>query len=116
MEVSKYAKSKWKAPLGWAKTRKEVLERDHYQCRACLSKVGKGGRRANVHHLLGRGLGLDRPMDLVTLCASCHEVVTLLSRACKSLIQSETTPLGLYRVVAFAQTYLRYRKSGYLTH
>jgi 5-methylcytosine-specific restriction endonuclease McrA len=100
--VSKYAKSKWKAPPGWAKTRKIVLGRDKYTCQGCGAKVGKGGRKAHVHHLLGKQS--HKVYDLITLCATCHEVVTILSGPGYRLL----APLGnMERIQSYALTYLR---------
>lgn len=93
----------WKAPAGWQATRRRVLARDGYLCRVCEAKVGKGGRRAHVHHLLGRRE--NRDFDLVTLCATCHEVVTLLAGNAKALVL-DRTGAAITTAVAFARTYL----------
>lgn len=94
-------KPSWKAPKGWQATRRRILERDGYTCQVCKAKVGKGGRRAHVHHLLGRKHGRD--FDLTTLCATCHDVVSLLAGNAKALVEN---PNALQTAIAFARTYL----------
>lgn len=91
----------WKAPKGWQGTRKKVLERDKHICQVCGAKVGKGGRRAHVHHLLGRKH--NRDYDLVTLCATCHRVVSLLAGNARALVEN---PKALKTAIAFARTYI----------
>ena len=93
----------WKAPKDWAKIRKKVLERDHWTCQVCEAKIGKGGRRAHVHHRIGRNHSLLR--DLVSVCASCHSVVTLLSLNAKALALDEGL---LAKAVELAKEYLRF--------
>lgn len=50
------------------KTRREVYRRDGYRCCLCDS-----GRYLQIHHYQPRGKGgCDHPMNLVTLCSTCH--------------------------------------------
>lgn len=55
----------------WQKRRLEILEKDHWACRACETKSGT----MHVHHLwYVDGNPWDAPDDaLVTLCSKCHE-------------------------------------------
>lgn len=53
----------------WQRTRRAVLERDGYRCVAC----GAAGVRFEVDHIvpLANG-GTNEPVNLRTLCISCH--------------------------------------------
>ena len=55
----------------WQKRRLEILEKDHWSCRACATKSGS----FHVHHLWYDGSDpWDYPDEaLVTLCSSCHK-------------------------------------------
>lgn len=56
---------------GWAATRRDVLLRDAYQCRACGAVVS--GRNAHVDHVIRKSITNSDEIDgLQTLCASCH--------------------------------------------
>lgn len=101
----------WKAPKGWKATRKRVLERDGYRCKVCDAKVGKGGRRAHIHHLLGRGSGNEKDYDLVTLCASCHELLSILTRNAKALVRDQGR---ITILLAYAKAYILFNFPGYL--
>lgn len=60
----------------WVKKRKEILERDAYQCRLCLHE----GRitvhkQLEVHHIEPLTADFDQRLDddnLITLCKDCH--------------------------------------------
>lgn len=56
-----------------APTRRAVLERDNYQCRAC----GTGGEnRLQLHHWVYRSRGgTHDPSNLVTVCFRCHRKI-----------------------------------------
>ena len=57
----------------WAEIRKEVLQRDGWQCVECFSVIS--GRHAHVHHKIPRALGGNDELDnLVSLCSSCHSL------------------------------------------
>jgi thymidylate synthase (FAD) len=61
-------------PLGLRET---ILRRDQYRCRLCDG--APRGRRPHVHHIDPYGPGKSSngdPNNLITLCASCHGMVT----------------------------------------
>jgi len=67
--------------------RKSILERDKYICQVCGSKVGKGGRRAHVHHRQGHRVPRSNArIRLITLCPSCHRLVGWLAGNSKALL------------------------------
>lgn len=55
----------------WGKTRRRILERDHFTCTECGSKIN-----LSVHHKVALLLG-GRNVDdnLTTLCKNCHEKI-----------------------------------------
>lgn len=59
---------------GFRNVREYVLYRDGHTCQCCK------GRSKNpvleVHHIVSRQVGGDRPDNLVTLCQTCHERVS----------------------------------------
>jgi 5-methylcytosine-specific restriction endonuclease McrA len=55
--------------LGYQNVRQYVIERDSRQCQG---KKGCKSDRWEVHHLLSRKSGGDRPENLILLCAQCH--------------------------------------------
>ncbi|RZV12546.1 DNA directed RNA polymerase subunit P/RPABC4 [Natrinema hispanicum] len=59
-------------PSNWNSIRKEVLERDGYQCKSC----GETEKELHVHHVepLSEG-GSNSKNNLKTLCHPCHEDV-----------------------------------------
>jgi N6-L-threonylcarbamoyladenine synthase len=54
--------------------REYVLYRDGHCCQHCKGK--SKNRILEVHHILSRQTGGDRPGNLATLCSSCHEKVS----------------------------------------
>jgi len=56
-------------------TREYVLYRDNHKCQSCSGK--SKDRRLEVHHLISRKTGGDRPDNLITLCSVCHNKVSL---------------------------------------
>jgi len=56
-------------------TREYVLYRDNHKCQSCKGK--SKDKRLEVHHLISRKTGGDRPENLVTLCSICHSKVSL---------------------------------------
>lgn len=57
-------------PSNWNSIRKDILERDGYQCTEC----GTSKEQLHVHHItpVSEG-GSHSPKNLRTLCHSCHE-------------------------------------------
>ena len=55
---------------GFENVRKYVLHRDDHRCQApdCTHK----DKSLNVHHVISRQIGSDRPVNLITLCKTCH--------------------------------------------
>jgi hypothetical protein len=51
----------------WKKTRERTLELDGERCRVC-----NGSNSLQVHHRTYRRKGRELPVDLITLCKSCH--------------------------------------------
>lgn len=55
----------------WDETlRRSIRERDNYTCRSCLRQ--QGDRAFSVHHIDYNKFNCD-PINLVTLCNSCHQ-------------------------------------------
>ena len=53
------------------KVRKEVLERDDYQCIICGKNYG-----LQIAHYISRARGgLGKPENLATMCVSCHSAM-----------------------------------------
>lgn len=66
---------KYRGP-GWLTTRKQILERDGYECQSCgktQSECLDGGHALSIHHIVPwRETHDSSPKNLVTLCQSCH--------------------------------------------
>lgn len=61
-------------PQNWDTIRREIYQRDDYQCQNCGTKGGPGGQtELHVNHVvpLSQG-GLKNKSNLVTLCEQCH--------------------------------------------
>jgi len=74
-------------PELYGKLRREILERDGWQCQTC-------GRSTNldVHHTKRRSaLGDDRETNLITLCRECHQILHGLHRS-SWLVQLRNEP------------------------
>jgi hypothetical protein len=54
--------------------REHVLYRDNHICQHCNGK--SKDRVLEVHHLVSRQTGGDRPDNLITLCKTCHDKVS----------------------------------------
>jgi 5-methylcytosine-specific restriction endonuclease McrA len=52
----------------WKKLRKSVLERDNYQCQACLQK-----KATEVHHMTNENYEDAFAWELYSVCRPCHE-------------------------------------------
>ena len=65
----------------WPIVRKAVLERDRHVCQICgsdgLSDIPSGRLSAiEVHHIKNRQYGgSDNPLNLVSLCDGCHDII-----------------------------------------
>lgn len=59
---------------GFWNTREYVLYRDRHKCQHCKGK--SKDPVLEVHHIISRQTGGDRPDNLITLCSSCHEKVS----------------------------------------
>lgn len=58
------------AQLGFENVRAYVLHRDEYTCQHCKGRSKES--ILHVHHISSRQIGGNRPNNLITLCASCH--------------------------------------------
>jgi len=56
--------------LGFYNTREYVLYRDNHECQMCHGK--SGDKILQVHHIVSRKTGGDRPDNLIILCTICH--------------------------------------------
>lgn len=54
--------------------REYVLYRDNHTCQHCKGR--SKDRILEVHHIVSRQVGGDRPDNLITLCKTCHEKVS----------------------------------------
>ena len=63
-----------KYPDNWDEIRREIYNRDNYECQACGAQGGQGGNtELHAHHKIpvSEG-GSHEASNLVTLCQSCH--------------------------------------------
>ena len=107
--------------LGFWNVREYVLYRDQHCCQWCLGK--SKDKILNVHHIISRKTGGDRPDNLITLCQSCHDLLHRTHQEDKIPQKSEglrdATQIGMIRwriyneaKALFPNTHLTY---GYLT-
>lgn len=54
--------------------REYVLYRDSHTCQYCKGK--SKDKVLEVHHIMSRQVGGDRPRNLITLCSTCHKKVS----------------------------------------
>ncbi len=59
---------------GFWNVREYVLYRDNHQCQHCKGKSKCAV--LEVHHIVSRQTGTDRPENLITLCSTCHDKVS----------------------------------------
>jgi 5-methylcytosine-specific restriction endonuclease McrA len=59
----------------WRKLSHDVKTRDRFQCQCCASCAGEPYVVLNTHHIVPHG-GPDDENNLITLCDTCHAVVT----------------------------------------
>ena len=65
--------------LEWRKLRKEVLERDNYQCQQCGATASESGFPLEIHHIIPPKGNKELFFDIgncVTLCKICHAQIT----------------------------------------
>lgn len=85
--------------LGFWNVREYVLFRDNHTCQWCQSK--SKDLILNVHHIESRKTGGDSPNNLITLCATCHDLIHrthqehLIKRKSGSL--RDATHMGMMR-------------------
>ena len=59
---------------GWKRKRREILQRDNYECQRCKEK-GKHNQATTVHHIQHLDKRPDLALideNLVSLCDTCH--------------------------------------------
>jgi hypothetical protein len=81
---------------GFWNVREYVLHRDSHTCQHC-----KGRSKdpvLEVHHLISRQVGGDRPNNLLTLCSTCHEKVS------KGEINLDALPPMTFKAETFMST------------
>jgi 5-methylcytosine-specific restriction endonuclease McrA len=59
----------------WKLKRQRVLERDNYICQSCLQNKAE-----EVHHLTYIHLSNEPLFELVSVCKTCHEAITLMDK------------------------------------
>ena len=59
---------------GFWNVREYVLHRDNHQCQHCKGKSKSSV--LEVHHIISRQTGGDRPENLITLCSICHDKIS----------------------------------------
>lgn len=57
----------------WHDKRDEIQKRDNYRCVFCSDT-----HNLAVHHVTYDNIGIERPEDLITVCRTCHAVLTKL--------------------------------------
>ena len=82
----------------WQKTRRKILERDHFLCKICLKNGIFTSGDLQVHHIIPLSEDFTRRTDadnLITLCPSCHEAAERGDFPASELIAltGEDTPL-----------------------
>lgn len=101
----------WMPRVLWSKVKASILRRDGYTCQDCgaVFRGGSGIRRKSgsleVHHIIPRSRGgSDHPMNLKTLCPSCHRAYTseLVSDLAQEL-RSEREVLGNRAALRWAE-------------
>lgn len=64
-------------PPDWDQRRREVYQRDRYQCQNCERRGGRhGDHELHCHHIVPKGRGGVHDLtNLITLCKACHNAV-----------------------------------------
>lgn len=62
----------------WKRKRAEILERDQYVCRLCLSRGIISNKNLEVHHIVPIKVNQELKLaddNLITVCGLCHEEI-----------------------------------------
>lgn len=98
----------------WAKKRELIKQRDGYACWLCscgIKALKKEGKWLEVHHLTYARLGHEYSMDLITLCSTCHDELTKLSREISKTTATEVMCKKFGKTAVALQKHVR-EKSG----
>lgn len=69
-------RSFWPYPADWTKTLKEAIrQRDGYKCRNCGCPQEESLKKLSIHHIDYNKQNCN-PENLITLCNSCHCLIT----------------------------------------
>ena len=85
----------------WKRKRSEILQRDAFVCRLCLSRGRLTGEDLEVHHIIP--IKTDRRLELadsnlITVCARCHEEVEGNDNYIEVLRELVRSPLSVFRI------------------
>jgi hypothetical protein len=81
---------------GFWNVREYVLYRDEHRCQHCKGK--SKDPVLEVHHIVSRQIGGDRPENLITLCKTCHHKIT------HGTIELQMSPKKGYKAETFMTT------------
>jgi hypothetical protein len=105
--------------LGFWNVREYVLFRDGHKCQG---KKNCKGKILNVHHIVSRKTGGDRPENLITLCEDCHNayhIGTLRIKIKKAMPFKDAAFMGIMRWTVYNRLKEKYPSVkltyGYLT-
>lgn len=98
----------------WQRLRTEVLIRDKYTCVLCKDDK----TQLHVHHTRYSGEPWEIPLEaLQTLCADCHEIITLGNYrgliSCSKRIFSDNLSLFIYKDNAGEYIFINRHSSGF---
>ena len=68
--------SRFRSTAAWQKKTAEILERDHYLCKHCVSNGRISFGKLEVHHIVPLSERYDLRLDsdnLISLCLACHD-------------------------------------------
>ena len=81
---------------GFWNVREYTLHRDNHTCQYCKGK--SKDPVLEVHHIISRQIGGDRPDNLITLCSTCHEKVS------KAEVKLNINPSKEFKAETFMST------------
>ena len=81
---------------GFWNVREYVLHRDNHQCQHCRGKTKSSV--LEVHHIVSRQTGGDRPANLITLCSTCHDKVS------RGELKLKAKPSKVFKAETFMST------------